>query len=262
MVLLLTGLVLMFGGCALLPNSFADRTSGPTACSLISRSDWFVLPVQLPVVEQLEYDLRRPTRVKLVESVVPGTFQDCGARDAKAFVQKNEYPVLLGRRGITTMSVRGDICAPSPTFVIYDVFPGQWKDIYGRPEERSPMEVRLIAALAVTMKRCGVQPDELRFVARKVTDPPAGIRYKGQTQRLAKVPIEYTEFFSGRVFPKQSTELLSDDPEHQAAYWKKQEQLFSENQRRQAERETKRAIGTVLGMILFGAIVDSNLRGD
>ncbi len=240
-VLLAMFLLFASAGCSLMP----DTLGGPE-CIYVERSS-AMLRLSLPVVE---FSGDSP---RFRDSPKQFAFQRCNARHVRAFVRQNESPVIVVKTNSTAMSVEGDICRPVPKFVFYDGSSKQLEYIYGFGDSPPVMMARRVAgALAVTKERCGTLPNEMQFVGREVVRLAPEIQARAASGKLDVVPFEYTDFYSGRMFPYKNTALVSDDPAQEAAHWNKRDRLARDRERKEKEREEKWPLGVFLGLMGFG----------
>lgn len=193
-------------------------------------------------------------RQELVKEMTVRGYQECKASHVRPFVIENEFPVGEG------MSVEGDICGPSPKFIIYSV--RQLRDLYpgysvnGRVSP-DPMVRYISIALAATMKRCGgAKPEQMRFAARIVDRLPDDVHFAAIKGKIKKAPFVKNDFFSGTVFLKQGLRIVNDDPEQEAAFLKEQGARLDAAQRGAEEKARRQAVGALLGPLLLGAASD------
>lgn len=241
--------------------NIASRPSGPRDCAHV-QGNW-VVPVQLPVVA----NSRQRGGLAFVNSVADVGNAYCSLKGVRPFVIENESPVLVGSGSGVEMTVEGNICDPSPKFIIYSIpFTGKrnqdystFRQIFGSSGSVDPMLRRISAALAVATKRCGTEPRELRFIARKIHEVPAT---SAINSRWGKVPFEYTDFYSGRVTPRTSMRVISDNRELEEEYWRIENQRANAAEREREEKSRRQAVGAAVALLLMGAIRDSNCRPD
>lgn len=247
-------LAVSIGGCKLrlMPAILSGAQSGPE-CIYVQNSS-AMLRLSLPVVE---YPNSNPV---FRDSVKHFAFQRCNGRHVRAFVRESESPVIV-MANITLMSVEGDICGPAPKFVMYDQSPRHLYNIYGQPTAPwKPMGGRVVSAIAVTKKRCGVIPNEMQFVARQVVPLSHNVHWQAANGKLDQAPFQYTDFFSARMFPyKNATLLISDNPDLEDAYWREQHKLLLDRERKEELRRSTWSIGSLVFFLPFlGSICEKD----
>lgn len=256
-VVLLFGLAGCHGG---FPN-IASRPSGARDCVYVQ--DNWVVPVQLPVVANGRGGL------KFVDNVADVGNAYCSVKGVRPFIIEGESPVLMGSSSVD-MTVAGNICERSPLFIIYNIpyhsngdpryNSYYFRQLFGSRGGDDPMVRRISAAMAVTVKRCGAEPEEIRFVARKIKEVPQDVQFSAVNSHWGTVPLEYTDFYSGRVIPKTSMHVISDNPELEASYWRSEDQRVNKYERDREEKARRQAVGAVLGILFMGAIINSNCQ--
>ncbi|MEZ5400685.1 MAG: hypothetical protein R2729_13520 [Bryobacteraceae bacterium] len=199
-------------------------------------------------------------RFDLIESAKDqvSTFPLCKSSWIKAYVKEGEFPVLLGRMNHVIMTVEGDICAPSPKFVMHDV--QRMEDLYpfyyhDGSMSNDPMVPRIGAALAIARRRCGGrEPAELRFVARRIKTLPQEISFKADQGRLKRVDWEEEDFISGKVVAGPGLRYVGDDQAWEQAYWTTQERQLSAAQLKAKEDKVWQNIAIIFALAALGGL--------
>ena len=158
------------------------------------------------------------------------------------------------------MTAKGDVCSALPVFIFYNA-----QDLYGVYPSyvstgqltRDPMVQRIAAAIAITSKRCGVTPVEMKFIARRARRDfvSAPQDRRGRYNRLRETTAEaaFTDFFSGRVVKEADKyKLISDDPAQEEAFYRRITANYNAGVRAEQQRALNFALGAAVGMMMLG----------